>query len=134
MSLLDPFLYDHPSDLMPTPCKRFKGAKVRGHGSVRIRNQHWYAHRYTWYEVYKTKPKQLNHLCEHSDCCAVDHLYDGSQKQNVHDMVKAWIGKSSSLYFKCGHMKTVRNRYTVRKSSLTNLPVFACRECKRNRR
>lgn len=134
MKTLDRWLYEAPSALLPTPCKRFSGAKVRGHGSLRLGGQHWYAHRYAWFLAHGAVPKQLNHKCEHSDCCALDHLYDGSQKQNVHDKIKAWVNQSSPLYFRCGHDKFPSNRYTVRISSLTELPVFACVTCKRNRR
>lgn len=130
MNNLDIYLYDYPSEIMNTSCKRFSGGKVRKHGSIRINGVHWYSHRYAWYLAKGYVPKQLNHLCEHSDCANVDHLYEGSQKQNVHDMYLKLEGKSTALYFKCGHGKWKNNRYIVRYSKLTKLPIFACITCK----
>ena len=58
------------------------GAGGRGTGNVR-------AHRASWYLKYGVWPSlNLLHECDNRRCVNPDHLKEGTQKQNLQDMVK----------------------------------------------
>jgi hypothetical protein len=41
------------------------------------------------------KPKQANHTCDHTLCVLEDHLYEGTQQQNVDDMFSRGRGRKA---------------------------------------
>jgi len=63
-----------------------------GYGWVRrrgIRDSYIYAHRYAWFLHYHTWPtRQINHTCDNPACCDVSHLYEGTQQENIQDMIR----------------------------------------------
>lgn len=47
-----------------------------------------FAHRVAWHLAFGIEPPQnMLHKCDNPPCCNVDHLFSGSQKDNVDDMV-----------------------------------------------
>ena len=69
-------------------CWIWKGSKHRqGYGNIRFNQKYGLAHRVAW-EVFKGKiPEDLKvcHKCDVTSCCNPDHLFLGSQKENVQD-------------------------------------------------
>ena len=76
-----------PSDCWPwRACHspRWRG----GHGSFRANGKIYGAHVYSWILVNEKKPKLLIlHKCGVAVCVNPQHLYEGTQKQNVLDSV-----------------------------------------------
>ena len=47
------------------------------------------AHRFSWYLAQGTQPKHyVLHHCDNSLCVRPDHLYDGTQTDNMHDLLR----------------------------------------------
>lgn len=46
------------------------------------------AHQVAWFLKHGEWPRRLRHLCDNPLCCEVDHLLEGSQKQNMQDKVE----------------------------------------------
>lgn len=60
-----------------------------GYGIITIRQKVYSAHRLAYYVAHGSIDPNLNvnHKCiGHRECCNPDHLYQGTQRQNVHDM------------------------------------------------
>lgn len=67
-----------------------------GYGMFNYKGRSQFAHRPS-YEIYKSQiPKGMNvlHECDNRMCVNPDHLFLGTQKDNVHDMMKK--GRRSS--------------------------------------
>lgn len=70
-----------------------RGTDKDGYGLFRLRLggragkfYKFLAHRVAWYYHYGSEPQNLAcHTCNNPLCCNVDHLYDGTHKQNMHD-------------------------------------------------
>jgi len=76
-------------ELIPfSNCWHWLGARhPRGYGSFLFRKTIWRAHRASWTLHKGEIPKgmQLNHLCHNSGCVNPDHLYIGTQIDNIRD-------------------------------------------------
>jgi hypothetical protein len=69
-------------------CWLYKGTlQKRGYGSINYKKKIWLTHRLAWFFIFGYLPKQLNHkrLCLNKSCCRPDHLYEGTQEQNILD-------------------------------------------------
>ncbi|MFR9773031.1 hypothetical protein [Nocardia sp. SC052] len=44
---------------------------------------------YAWYLLHGRWPSQLNHTCHDGDCWNPHHVYEGTQQENVRDMMEA---------------------------------------------
>ena len=59
-----------------------------GYGTLRVNGQGWLAHIYAWYITYGEKPTlKLLHSCEVAHCVNPHHLREGTQKENIHEMM-----------------------------------------------
>lgn len=61
-----------------------------GHGIFWADEFRWKAHRYMWKLIYKNIPPRMHvlHHCDIAACVNPQHLYTGSQKDNIRDCIK----------------------------------------------
>jgi hypothetical protein len=87
-------------------CWVFRGCDRDGYGQIRIDNKTVKVHRYmfwkfkktlSWIDFNKTKIQVL-HKCDNPPCCNPDHLFEGTQTDNIYDMVK-------KNRHRCAHLK-----------------------------
>jgi hypothetical protein len=68
-----------------TPCHIWTAAKFRtGYGQF----DHQNAHRFILSQTTDLTGLQANHLCNQKDCVNVDHLYAGTQVENIADEMR----------------------------------------------
>jgi len=72
-------------------CWEWQGCKNnKGYGMFRVNNEHKYAHRFS-YEIHKGEIPQGKFVCHHCDnpsCINPDHLFCGTNSDNIQDSVK----------------------------------------------
>lgn len=71
-----------------------------GYGFTRIRGKGWLAHRLSWLWHYGELPqgKSVCHHCDNPKCVRPDHLFVGSQTDNMQDMAaKGRHGANATL-------------------------------------
>ncbi len=71
-----------------TKCWEWRASTRRGYGLFKYKGKTTSAHRFSW-ELYNNKiPDGLLvlHKCDNPPCCNPDHLFLGTQKDNVIDM------------------------------------------------
>jgi hypothetical protein len=60
--------------------------KPSGHGVYDHDNTYDYAHRYAWTLTHGEPENFVLHKCDNAPCCnVINHLYDGTQQQNIRD-------------------------------------------------
>lgn len=59
----------------------------RGYGTVEWRGRRWYVHRLVWRLAYGPIPAgvRILHHCDNPPCARLDHLFAGSQGDNMQD-------------------------------------------------
>lgn len=138
--ILEDFLQTRTAPCPLTGCYLFTGASSNyGYGQFRKNDKLIAAHRYT-YELANGKIKHgqyILHKCDTPACCNPTHLFMGTQKENIHDMIKkgranksTWLtGKINLAKKSCprGHEYTDENTY-IRPGGQRK-----CRACNRNR-
>ena len=110
-------------------CWEFAGnRKAAGYCGLRINNKIVKAHRYAYESFFRKKiPKGLLvcHKCDNPPCCNPYHLFIGTQKDNMQDMVKKGRGNRKGGTMVSGE-KTWNSKFTekqvreIRKSNLRN--------------
>lgn len=79
---------------MPNGCLEWQLSRNKdGYGLVGrhgIRRQSFlYAHRYAWFLEHGRWPEpECLHHCDNPPCCEITHLYEGTQQDNMRDMVE----------------------------------------------
>lgn len=78
---------------MDSECWEFTGRGYRGaYPSINLKGQNpVYAHRYIFSSIKGEIPpgKQVNHCCNNKRCIRPDHLYCGTQAENMQDMIRS---------------------------------------------
>lgn len=61
-----------------------------GYGQCTYQNKRWLVHRLIWTLEVGPIPDGINvlHQCDNPPCCLIEHLFLGSQEENVRD---AWL-------------------------------------------
>jgi hypothetical protein len=72
-------------------CWEWQRSKTNGYGRLIRNNKSWPAHAYSYSNFIEPIPskKQINHKCHNRGCVNPEHLYAGTQKENVRDMNEA---------------------------------------------
>jgi hypothetical protein len=66
------------------------GATADGYGSIRYKYKHYLAHRVAWENANGPIADGLHvcHKCDVPSCCRVDHLFLGTNQENIADSVR----------------------------------------------
>ena len=124
----------HISRVPWSGCWLWTGALSRGYGQVTFNKRHLYAHRLIWELATKEAPRdlQLCHRCDTPSCVRPDHMFLGTQKQNVRDAISKGRFKSGvSLGENNGFAKItaagvleIRRRFNAGESARRIAPDF----------
>ena len=82
-------------DYNGSPCIEWTGPQSAGYGWFACEGVMYKVHRWVWEQINGPIPKdkpQINHHCNNSLCVNPDHLYCGTQKQNIADRQAAGHG------------------------------------------
>jgi len=91
-----------------------QGSRARDYGGVRVDGEMWLAHRWVWVEANGPIPPGLCvlHSCDNPRCVNLDHLFLGTQQENMADMVsKGRHGNQKKTHCKNGHPLSGDNLY-----------------------
>lgn len=108
-------------------CWTWRGANVRGYGQMHVAGVTVLATHVSWWLHRKTQvPKGMCvcHSCDNPSCVRPDHLFLGTQAENLADMVskgRKFI-QPKRTHCKRGHEFTAENTYVTAKGR-------TCREC-----
>lgn len=72
-------------------CWEWKKAKRNGYGQTSVLGKQEIAHRASWIIFRGEIPSgmNINHKCNNKGCVNPDHLYVGTQQENVNDMIRS---------------------------------------------
>jgi|SRR6185312_5109479 len=69
-------------------CLEWSGSRlVSGYGRLKVCGRAYKVHRLAWALVHGDTDALVLHHCDNRPCFRIDHLFDGSPNDNVHDMV-----------------------------------------------
>lgn len=103
-------------------CWLWIGYKMKsGHGQFQTLEKVDYAYRYSWLLHYGDIPKGMYvcHKCDNGSCVNPEHLFLGTQKDNVHDMQRKNRSAKYKLSFEIA--EEIRKKYIPRKYTLKML-------------
>ena len=119
----------------PDACWEWQGTRFpSGYGHF---SHNRYAHRLVWELTYGPVPKGAGvcHTCDNPPCCNPDHLFLGTQKDNVADMLHKGRGRHQR-YPQKRHQKTHcthGHAFTPENTYITPGDQRQCRECTNTR-
>jgi hypothetical protein len=96
-------------------CWNWNGTKnTKKYGQLMINRKRHMAHRISWSLKNGEIPTGMVicHKCDNTSCINPDHLFLGTQKDNIQDASrKGRMHKSTNLYCKNGHLYNEKNTY-----------------------
>ncbi len=107
-----------------TGCWLWTGATIKsGYGRVRVGDSVEGVHRLAFELENGGIPdgKQVNHECHVRNCFRTDHLYLGSQKENVRDSILRGTFHESHSTLNADDVREIRDRYRSESVSQTDL-------------
>lgn len=102
-----------------------------GYGRLRFQSQEHYAHRLAWESENGPVPSGMYvlHKCDNPPCCDLTHLYVGTQRDNIHDIIDRGRFKThNSVKTHCKH----GHEFTEENTALVNGKHRRCRACRRS--
>lgn len=91
---MNEMLFDHPFwskvDIQITGCWNWTGYVEGEYGKWQPKGMDKRAHRWAWFFTYGWLPEtplQINHSCNNGICVRPDHLYVGTQYDNIQDQI-----------------------------------------------
>ena len=121
----------------PNGCLEWIGCTDHKYGSLKVHKVAWRAHRLAWTLAYGDIPTGMLvlHTCDNPPCCNPDHLWLGTQADNVRDKVsKGRQGTNSNArktHCKRGHEFTPENTFL---KSPASRGLRECRTCRQERK
>jgi hypothetical protein len=117
-------------------CWQWQGAiqSSTGYGSFAPRRRSTGAHRAAWMLAFGPIPAGLFvcHCCDNRSCVNPDHLFLGTAKDNMHDMIakgrQRWLARPCPEFCSVGHRLTPDNIY------LSSIGARICRICRREKK
>lgn len=106
------------------------GCQSGGYGVLHTKDKTWLAHRFSWTFANGSIPEgmQVLHHCDNPPCVRPEHLFIGTQKDNLQDMARKGRGRKPSVtHCPRGHEYTEENTYEYRGGR-------TCRTCRDKRR
>ena len=91
-------------------CWNWTGPKANnGYGRISFQNEHLIAHRLVYKLLKGEIPKGMNlcHSCDNPQCCNPDHMFIGTQKDNMIDCLKK--NRSASAKLKYEEVQAIRS-------------------------
>ena len=93
---MERFMASLPPEEKGSDCWLWQGpVRSDGYGLLCLKRKRYRAHRVSWHlatELEIPEGMQINHTCHQPACVRPDHLYCGSQQDNMDDMIKAGRG------------------------------------------
>jgi hypothetical protein len=80
----------------PSGCWEWTGTiEKRGYGVLQIEKKQWRAHRYSYIRTYGHVPDDvlICHKCNNKLCVNPEHLYKGTHRDNMDDVITAGVQK-----------------------------------------
>lgn len=121
---------------LETGCWEYFGTNIDGYGQITINKVFYYVHRLSAMMFHGYTPELAHlhvlHRCHNNCCWNPEHLYIGTNEQNIQDRMDAGRSRNQNTdttHCKHGHEFTEENTYWC-KSSNGNVRR-QCRECKR---
>jgi hypothetical protein len=77
-------------------CLEHRGCTLpNGYGKLSRGGKTWLAHRWVWTEVYGSIPARMHvcHTCDNRRCINPEHLFLGTRKDNMQDMIRKGRGR-----------------------------------------
>lgn len=110
---------------LPSPCMECTSHKMlrpTGYFSVSTYGQRILLHRFNYEEMHGPIPQGMLvlHKCDNAKCCNPEHLYVGTQRQNIDDMIarnRLSVGEAKSNSKLC-----VDQILEIRRLGASNLP------------
>lgn len=90
-------------------CLEWEGAKNKaGYGEALICGRHWKAHRAIYHYLVASIPENMNvcHKCDNPSCINPEHLFLGTQSDNVMDMVYKERNRNGNKLMMTKNIKT----------------------------
>ena len=114
--------------VMGTGCWEWAGKRTSlGYGRLKVGPRYWYAHRRAWVLAKGPIPSGMRvcHRCDNPSCVRPDHLWLGTQTDNVRDMMTKGRHNPVPKKTHCihGHAFTPENTRRGKRGTQ------ACREC-----
>lgn len=89
-------------------CRNWLGSKIKqGYGRVHFKREMWLAHRLAWFVTYGNIPSGICvlHRCDNPGCINLDHLFLGTRRDNMQDMISK---KRQRYSFILGHLYSAK--------------------------
>lgn len=101
-----------------------EGLSTSGYGVYCLNNNRRQAHRVSWFYTYGVWPsKFVCHTCDNRKCVRPDHLFEGSQKDNMEDAAKK--GRICKKFTK----DTVLNILNMKRKGMSTIDVVTIVGC-----